>query len=206
MSENRNKKDRIKYILRQIGSSSTSHGLPNMFKAEKKIYFYMYLLALIVCLAFCSFMIARSIIDYLKYDVVTKIDVIYETPTQFPTITLFSLKNPTSNVSLDEILINCYFNDDYCDSTDFEEKVDGFGFVSYQFNERRLNQSLNLKQTTTAGKINGLQVELFSVSDEIIRDEYTSRYFRSDGFQVVVHNHSIDPRYYGGISSGSDAW
>lgn len=79
-------------------------------------------------------------------------------PTQFPTVTLFSLKNPTANTSLDEILINCYFNDDHCDSSDFSVKRDQFGYVSYQFNERQLNKSLGFKQTTTSGKINGLQV------------------------------------------------
>lgn len=195
-----NKRDQIKKNLYNILVSSTSHGIPNIIRTEKKRFKAMYLFFFIVCSSLCAYMMTKSALDYMKYDVVTEIDMIYETPTQFPTVTFFNLKNPTANYTLDDILINCHFNDDACDARDFIEKRDTFGYVSYQFN-RKTNQS-EPRQSTTPGKINGLQIELFSpVQDEMVLIDYvTARYFRFDGFHVVIHNHSSDPRYYGGIS------
>jgi hypothetical protein len=196
-SEMKSKKRRILKILSNILLSSTSHGIPNMIRTDNKYFKIMYMCFFLICSSLCAYMLAKSVLDYTKYDVVTEIDVIYETPTQFPTITFFNLKNPSANLKLSEFLINCNFNDYPCDSEDFEEIRDKFGYISYQFN-KKINKTHGLKQITQAGKINGLQIELFSASEEMISE---SRYHRFDGIQVVVHNHSMDPRYYGGISS-----
>jgi hypothetical protein len=71
------------------------------------------------------------------------------------------------------------------------------GFVAYSFS-RDKNK---IRQSNTAGKINGLQLELFSgyFDDMNVTDDSVIRYFRLDGFNVAVHNHSIDPRFYGGL-------
>jgi len=138
----------------------------------------------------------NSIIEFLNYDVVTEIDLVYEMPTQFPTVTFFSLKNPKENNSLNDFLISCHFNDFKCTADDFVSHIDNSGYVSYSFNNN------NQEQSTTPGKKNGLQIELFSgyFDDMIVTDESISRYFRYDGFSIVVHNGTNDPRYYGGVS------
>ena len=76
--EKNSKSERIKKIFYKIFASSTSHGLPNMFRAEKKEFKIMYFSAFVICVALCTFMMAKSVLDYVKYDVVTEIDVIYE--------------------------------------------------------------------------------------------------------------------------------
>ncbi len=91
-NEQYTKMARIKKISHKIFASSTSHGLPNMFRAEKKEFKIMYFSAFIICVALCTFMMAKSILDYVKYDVVTEIDVIYEVIEQ-----LYFIKNLKKN-------------------------------------------------------------------------------------------------------------
>lgn len=188
---------RAKHVFLECASSSTS--FPNITRTDKLVIKVVWLILYVLLLIACGIMMTDGVYDYLNYDVVTEIEVIYETPTQFPSVTFFNLKNPKANYSLDDILINCYFNDDKCTADDFLFHQDSLGYVSYSFNTNKSN----LKQTTTPGKINGLQLELYSGSfeDMNITDETIMRYFRFDGFHVVVHNHSLDPRYYGGLAS-----
>ena len=187
------KKKRMKIILHECASSSTS--FPNITRTKKSCIKAMWLSFYFFCLIVCGIMMTDGVYEYLNYDVVTEIEVVYEMPTQFPTVTFFNLKNPKANYSLENILISCYFNDDKCSANDFDYKIDSLGYVSYSFNKKKL------KQSTTAGKINGLQAELFTglFDDMDISDETIARYFRSDGFQIIVHNYSMDPRYYAGI-------
>ncbi len=51
------------------------------------------------------FLIAKSIMDYLKYDVVTQIKIVNEIPTPFPTIT-FCDNNPFSSKEAEEFMKN----------------------------------------------------------------------------------------------------
>jgi hypothetical protein len=78
-------------------STSTSHGLPNIFRTHNIGLKIMWLLFFLFSTAICGFMIARSIIEYLNYDVVTKIRVLHENPSEFPTITICNI-NPFTKI------------------------------------------------------------------------------------------------------------
>jgi hypothetical protein len=74
-------------------ASSTSHGFPNIFKNEKIALKTMWFIFLSLSAAFCGFMVARTILDYISFEVVSQIRVFDEIPAQFPTITICNL-NP----------------------------------------------------------------------------------------------------------------
>ena len=82
-------------------SSSTSHGLPNIARTDSKILKLLWTLSFLGSSAGCAYLLYLSVSGYLNYDVVTKITVYDELPSQFPTITIcnsypFGSANSTS--------------------------------------------------------------------------------------------------------------
>lgn len=189
------KSQKIKNKLISLIQDSTSHGLPNVFRTERLFFKIMWFTFFLISLAFGTWTIISSFIDFFNYDVVTQIDIVYEIPTQFPTVTFHNLKTLKSNYSLAEILISCTYDNENCTSDDFEQKDE----KTFKFNsgKNRTNQQIDFKISAIPGKENGLQLELFAglPDDEITYGVYN----RYDGFHVVVHNNTVDPRFHDGI-------
>ena len=104
------RKDRIKNKSLELILSSTSHGLPRIFRTKRKSIKIMWLFLFILFSIICIYMVYSTVINYLKYEVITKIDVIKELPAEFPAVTIINLRNPKCNASLSKIMINCRFN------------------------------------------------------------------------------------------------
>ena len=81
----------IKNTWKEIGLSSTSHGLPNILRSDKIFFKIFRTIFLLVCSSFCIYSIVKSIQSYLDWEVVTKIEVIDEMPTKFPAVTICNL-------------------------------------------------------------------------------------------------------------------
>jgi hypothetical protein len=132
------KSKKIFSFIRNALSDSTIHGLPNLLKSERIIFKFMWFIFFTTSLIFGVYSIYTNTIDYLSYDVVTQIQINYESPTIFPTITFYNLNyfSPdfTAKFSLKDILIKCDFNGVSCFYYQFEEKTDKLGYVYYQFN------------------------------------------------------------------------
>ena len=92
---------KIKRALEEIGTSSTSHGLPNIIKSEGVFFKLFWSFFLIISSTYCFYSIAKSINSYLDWEVVTKIDVITEIPTQFPAVTFCNLDLFTTDYAKD---------------------------------------------------------------------------------------------------------
>ena len=183
--KNKFKTKRLKNHLKRLALTSTSHGLPNIFRTKRYSIKIMWLIFFVISTSLGVYMSVRSVSNYLSHNVITQLDVIYELPTQFPTVTFFNLRNSKSKMRLENLLIDCFYNDDVCNATDFDVFEDKLGFVSYRFKSR---------PAYTAGKINGLNLILYLNNTDY--DEFG----KYDGFQISVHNESQDPRYYGGFS------
>lgn len=198
---------KAKKKIANIILSSTIHGLPSVFRTDRLIIKIIWLSLFLICSAFGIYMIIDKFLTYLKFEVVTKIDVIPESSSEFPTITFYSLKHPKSNYPLNDIIIDCKFNDYNCTVNDFDVITDEFGNVYYQFNTIR-NRSYNkseIRRSNIAGKINGFILRLFGglETDNKIdsdSDYYSLDYNPSNGFHVIVHNHSHDPQIAVGLS------
>lgn len=88
----KSKNAKIKEILKETALSSTSHGIPNIVRSTSLLLKLMWATCLIVSTGLCSYLVVKSIMNYFEYEVVTKINVIYENPAPFPTVTFCNLR------------------------------------------------------------------------------------------------------------------
>ena len=178
---------KIKEKSKQLILHSTSHGLPHAFRTNRLFFKIMWISLFVISTFFGFYTVMQTIDTYLGYEIVTKIDVITEIPTDFPAITLINLRNRKSNKSLNEIMIYCTFNLEDCNENHFDRIVDNYGFVSYRFKKYK---------SYTPGMQYGLQL-LINIENITCDRCYL------DGLRLIVHNHSADPGYYsGGTKSG----
>lgn len=192
------KTEKMRNNVRNLVINSTIHGLPNLFKTERPLFKFMWLIFFLISASFGLFMVITNVFDYLEFEVVTKYQIINESPMIFPTITFYNLNKLQTNYSLDDIFIFCSFNDEDCYPKDFEIKEDSYKTV-YQFNTGRNSShySVGLKRQSMAGSINGLKIALFA---GLPRESTENRYYQSNGFHVTIHNSSVDPEYVEGFS------
>ncbi len=132
------KSKEISNFVRNALSESTCHGVPNILKSDRIFFKFMWFIFFVISCIFGVYSIYASIIDYLSYDVVTQIQIKYESPTDFPTVTFYNLNyfSPDfkNKFNLKDILIKCDFNGVSCFYYQFEEKTDRLGYLYYQFN------------------------------------------------------------------------
>lgn len=133
-------------------------------------------------------LIYMSFLDYYRFDVITDINVINENPSIFPTITICNLQPRTSLMfTIDQILIDCTYDRNTCNSSDFDMFNDPYYGICYRFNGR----IDSIRKVFRPGKANGFQVKLFT--GLLIPGELLS------GLHLNVHNISVKPTYNEGI-------
>lgn len=194
MDENKTKVERIRLKLAEHILSSAVHGLPNVLRTTSIPLKLMWSLLFAFFTSVAAYMLFKGLFDYLKYEVITNIDIINESPTLFPAITFYNLKQ--SNLTLKDVLISCHFNDVECNSESIKTKYDEFNNIYFQFNI----ENKSFLKVKKAGKKNALRIKLFTGLPQE-SDKLAKAYTDSEGFHVTVHNQSIDPEYSGGLST-----
>jgi len=178
------KKEKIFEKSIEIGLGSTSHGIPNIIKSDRKCLKIMWLILFLLSSSVGIYLVIQSFINYFNYDVVTSVKVFKEIPTEFPTITFFILRNNRRNIPMSNLIVECKFNNFNCNfSNEIHVNKDKFGFVSYTFKSQLIY---------FGGSFNSLRigVNLANISTSHL----------VDGLRVIIHNKTFDPNYYNGIS------
>jgi hypothetical protein len=178
--------ERLKVKASNLIISSTSHGLPNIFRTQRISLKIMWLFFFVMCTCIGFFMVYSTISNYLKYEVVTRIEVINEIPAEFPSVTIINSKDPQSINPLKDQMPFCSFNSEPCTENDFETIYDNYGFVSFKFKK---------KLTYLTGISNGLLLIMFTNG---------TKGWGNDGIQVIIHNDTIDPEFYMGASQNGE--
>ena len=75
-------KNKIKEKTVELLTASTSHGLPSFFRSKRLFMKIMWLSLFIISTSFGIYTVIEVVNNYLKHEVVTKIDVITEVPTE----------------------------------------------------------------------------------------------------------------------------
>lgn len=154
------KKERIKKRLREMILESTIHGLPNVLKTDaihlKIIWICLFLVTFIVSI----YMIIGNINDYLNYEVTTNIDLVYEQPVIFPTVSFqFNYGYSNANYSLENNIIKMFYGKFECKNlkNEFEKQVLKSGNTYYKFNSGyNLNGDvIDIKYQKVAGYYGG---------------------------------------------------
>ena len=70
--------------MKEIILSSTILGLPNVVSKKRIIFKMMYLISFLISASIGIFTVHKTLSNYLEHEVVTRIDVINEIPTEFP--------------------------------------------------------------------------------------------------------------------------
>ncbi len=101
--------DEIKSKFVELSSESTVHGWSHAFKSKHLIAQVIWLIFFVVSTLCSCYFIYRSFEDYYSYDVVTKIDVIYESKSLFPTVS-FCTDWPGLSQEPSDFILDCAMN------------------------------------------------------------------------------------------------
>jgi len=164
-SEFQRNKESIIHILTEILSTQLAQAILNSILATNHVLRLFLILFVLGSTSYSSYLVIQSIITYLTYGVSTTTRVFYETPALFPKIT-FCNANPFAsqyaysliqmgiysgqNLSIEQkkrlghdiqdILINCIFNNEPCSSNDFTWSYDQSYGNCYTFNSGFLSK------------------------------------------------------------------
>jgi hypothetical protein len=158
------------------------HGIPNIFRAQQTFTRWMWIIFTLLSAAISGLLINQSITSYLSFNYVTNVDIIYEQPMEFPTISICSCMFNIS-MPLKSFLKSCIFNNDNGCKKNPENYFIQFNDprygICYRFNSgKTINGSnIDLLKTSIAGRSGGLQVEVNE----------------TNGLLIFVHNNSIPP-------------
>ncbi len=157
--------------------STSLPGLPLLFKIKQLIVKIFWLLSLILLMGLSIRYVTESIQSYFDYEVITNIKVIRELTPQFPAISFcvnFTQRSNSTISDLKEFIINCTFEQNPFNSTDFEIYKDPFQSTCFRFNSGKnaYNQTTPIKISKQKGiRLSGLDVS-FNTSKLGIIDMY----------------------------------
>ena len=85
------KKDEIIKSTKETLEGSSIHAIPNIVRNEHYLIKIVWFICFLISSGWCTYFIQQSVADYLNYDVVTKIDIKYETKLKFPIVSICNL-------------------------------------------------------------------------------------------------------------------
>ncbi len=184
--ENESKLVKVKKRTRELLEVSTSHGIPNLVRTRNLFILIMWSICTIISACVGSYYVLKSITDFLKYDTVTKFEVINEKEVPFPAISICAL--PSFNTTINKIITKIYFDDvlqsnfsDY-----FEEYADPLKGKCFRYNTGTniFNKSYEIQNSTIKGIKNGLR---------LILNIQTPANYDYVEVALFIHNQSLPP-------------
>ena len=225
MKETPNTKDKewLKSILKDAMQTPSTLAMVNIIFSP---YLSLKIFALIFVLAstgLASYLVIDSVLSYFAYGVTSASRTIYETPTLFPKVTFCNLNrftteyaygltqnknfNPKDLTSdekkllahdLDDVLIECTFNGNQCNSSDFIWSFDPWYGNCYTFNSgfNSNGNKIDLKKSTIASPFYGLQLTLYvNLYEELWSSNNRRKYL---GAVIRIGNSSYSTYYLDG--------
>lgn len=150
--------EKIKLKIIEKLLSTTAHGITNIVQTERKLIKYLWILVTFASFSFCSFFVLQSILDYLKYDVVTKINTYNEKTVEFPAISICSRTN-FDNFKL----LRCYFNFQECSLSNINYFQDSLYGTCIRFNSGYdiYGNKTNILHATSNDLLSSLMFEIY---------------------------------------------
>ncbi len=166
----------------ELALASTAHGLPNIIKTENLICRIIWLTCFLLSITCCVYNINNAIQDFLSYNVVTQIDTIFETKSQFPSISFCSDPEFDSNLKLEKSILKCEINKDtsYDHFTSYNDTHYG---KCFRFNSQ--NKHSTILNSTQSGYEYGFQLKLN------LENSATPEQNRI--LTIYIHNYSYAP-------------
>lgn len=155
----------------------------------------MWSILFIISTAIGVYMLANSVIEFLNYEVVSHINLNFEQPTQFPTVTLIMDYDDSleKEFILEDYMIGCYFDGwKDCNLTEIEIKFNNItNNFHYKFNSgKNLNGlPIDLKLQKISGPDFGLWIDFFTG----FPGDYNNLNSSIHGISIYIHNSSLNP-------------
>ncbi len=153
--------------------NTTVHGIPNIFKANQKFSSVYWSILLIVSLGSCAYFIARNVSDYYAYDVITNINILYESKPEFPKITICHTALAYGFIQI------CIFNNKACRGEFDVFKISDYCYA-INLGINRTGHSIQTWKSLEPGSSQGLKLQLFNLQP----------LSESNKFAVYINNHS----------------
>lgn len=105
----RTKKDKLKRLVKEVASESTTHALPQIFKRENPFIKALWIVCFLGSTGVCAWFISTAMIDYFGYETVSKTYTVLEIPSVFPTVSICNMNPFVTNFSvpfIQQLLIN----------------------------------------------------------------------------------------------------
>ena len=159
---------------------TTIHGIQNIIRTTSLLIKLLWILFSIFSTATCAYFISLSILNFFAYNAVTTINTVYETQSQFPTVSLCSVNNPFMNIEILQFKFNL---ENYSDYEIFQDKYYG---KCFRFNSglNRYGNTRDIFNLKTSGQRYGLLLDL--------NVTFTKNY-ESNELAILFHNHTIKP-------------
>jgi hypothetical protein len=78
--------NRLKLIVRKAAAETTAHGLPRIILSDYPAFRLMWLIVSCASSVVCAYLIYASVLSFLDWKVVSTIEIIPQSPLQFPTV------------------------------------------------------------------------------------------------------------------------
>jgi len=190
ITENESKAKKIKKRTFELLETSTTHGIPNIVRSKSLFVLTMWSIFTITSTCLGSYYAIDTILGYLKYKTITKIEVINERQVPFPAISICAF--PSFNSSLDKIISDYIFEDLTLKnlvkniSTYYEEYTDVIMGKCFRLNSGKniYNESFNIFNSTISGSRYGFRLNMkIPVAD---RNDFSE-------IKMFIHNQSFPP-------------
>jgi len=170
------KTTRIKKKTSQLLEFSTSHGIPNIIRSKNLIILIMWSAFTILSICVGSYFVIESILNYLKYNTITNIDIIDETEAIFPALTFCGY--PSLETHLNETIISVSFQnlDETNNSLIFQELTDNRWGRCFRYNSGKEKKSRKI------GKKYGFKLHM-----------YLKNSYDLSEILLFIHNQTSEP-------------
>jgi hypothetical protein len=183
---------RMKEEILNLILSTTAYGIPNILTRRRifnKLYWFFFLITSSIISFYYTY---TGIVEFYKYEVVTEIKHEYDQPSEFPTITICSLKfYHFDEKNMSELIKMAGFGYDYGINFDdhFELLNTSIG-ACLRFNSGRNSNSntIPIKNSTFGGLFDSFSIAIDS----------------PDGLAVWIHNKTSPPKIEPGDGDGDD--
>ena len=144
----------IKEVLLKFGKKSSKHGIPNIIQAKSLWLKAMWTFFFILATSCSSYLVIKSISNYLDNEVVTKIKVLWQQPAEFPTVIVCNLNRLAT---INDKKISDKFYEMFQNLSSFKKQY-YFAFWTYNLSQKtNHSQGLKLKELITECLFGGIE-------------------------------------------------
>jgi hypothetical protein len=171
--------------VKELIEQTTAHGIPNLVRKKSLLIKIIWTICIILCINGLIIILYKSVKAYLKYEVVTNINVHDDVNPEFPAIS-FCISN-TKETPINNSIILCKYNYVQCNISEFQTYYNERSTENetcYRFNSKKDLDGNPISIKTVSSRETSLEVYM-----------YTEKYYRNSFFKVSVLIQNTSKRF-----------